>query len=405
MSFDRIGFMQQANQRFRDSLIGMGSGGNSTGLPAVHGVPQAMNHAAAALLQRDPTTAALSQAAEDALQAAHRARSALMLHSIDYIARLVRQELPSADAITIDCQERNMREVFDKKGNTIWSVPASSTSRLRDGIVEDIDAMLNDVIPFGGLTEAGWRYSTESIAYRTVFLPTRAQRGTVAAHYPASRAHGEIRAEYTPGGTPAFDLDGLDDACVRETRDRIRAAIVNTGLEWEPGHMRITAHWTVTYGYSADLALACTALAAAGAINPAALNGVALIGELGLDGRVRPVRNAAAAVRMAQEAGYLNFIVAADDFDKLSRNDVITPVGVNDVAAALSFLEEMHEPTTSTEPNTRPQGTPGEDAGQCAQCDRPLIWDGTGNRLNDEWGEYICTGPKTSGSNVHVLAK
>jgi hypothetical protein len=231
------------------------------------------------------------------------------------------------------------------------------------------------------------------------------QPGAATTNFPASRSHGSIHAEYTPGGTPAFELDGLDDECIRETRDRIRAAIVNSDLEWAPGRMRITAHWTVTSGYSADLALACTALAAAGAIDPAALDGVALIGELGLDGRVRPVRNITAAVRMAQAAGYLKFIVAADDFDKLSRNDAITPVGVTDLAAALDFLEEMHEPTTSPEPEARPQGTPGEDAGQCAQCDRLLIWDGSGKRVNDEYGEYICTGPKTSGSNVHLLAK
>ncbi|WP_086859846.1 hypothetical protein [Streptomyces milbemycinicus] len=54
----------------------------------------------------------------------------------------------------------------------------------------------------------------------------------------------------------------------------------------------------------------------------------------------------------------------------------------------------------------RPHGTPGEDAGTCAQCHRLLIWDGTGKRVNDEWGEYICSGPRPGGteSNVHILA-
>lgn len=180
---------------------------------------------------------------------------------------------------------------------------------------------------------------------------------------------------------------------------------MNSGLEWKPGTLRIVAHWTVVRtGSSSDLTLACTALAAAGAIDPAALNGVALIGELGLDGRVRPVRDVTDAVRTAQAAGYRKFIVAADDFEEVSRNEAITPVGVSDLAAALSFLEEMHEPTT--EPAARPQGTPGEDAGPCAQCDRPPIWDGTGKRVNDAWGEYLCYGPrKDGGSAVHALAK
>ncbi|MFE2424669.1 hypothetical protein [Streptomyces hokutonensis] len=54
----------------------------------------------------------------------------------------------------------------------------------------------------------------------------------------------------------------------------------------------------------------------------------------------------------------------------------------------------------------RPHGKPGEDAGNCAQCRRPLIWDRTGKRVNDEWGEYICSGPRPGGtaSAVHLLA-
>ncbi|MFF6801110.1 hypothetical protein [Streptomyces sp. NPDC012616] len=53
----------------------------------------------------------------------------------------------------------------------------------------------------------------------------------------------------------------------------------------------------------------------------------------------------------------------------------------------------------------RPHGKPGEDAGTCAQCSRLLIWDGSGKRVNDEWGEYLCTGRPPGGtkSAVHVL--
>ncbi|WP_405893749.1 hypothetical protein OG272_15895 [Streptomyces sp. NBC_00104] len=70
------------------------------------------------------------------------------------------------------------------------------------------------------------------------------------------------------------------------------------------------------------------------------------------------------------------------------------------------------DPDTDAETDTaqaapeRPQGTPGEDAGNCAQCERLLIWDGTGKRVNDEWGEYLCSGPRAASprSAVHVLA-
>ncbi|MFI1703024.1 hypothetical protein [Streptomyces griseoruber] len=54
----------------------------------------------------------------------------------------------------------------------------------------------------------------------------------------------------------------------------------------------------------------------------------------------------------------------------------------------------------------RPHGTPGEDAGNCAQCGRLLVWDGSGRRVNDEWGEYLCYAPRRADarSAVHVLA-
>jgi hypothetical protein len=61
---------------------------------------------------------------------------------------------------------------------------------------------------------------------------------------------------------------------------------------------------------------------------------------------------------------------------------------------------------TAPTADDQPHGTPGEDAGKCAQCSRLLIWDGSGKRVNDEWGEYLCSGPRPGGtkSAVHVLA-
>ncbi|WP_406321823.1 hypothetical protein [Streptomyces sp. NBC_00519] len=54
----------------------------------------------------------------------------------------------------------------------------------------------------------------------------------------------------------------------------------------------------------------------------------------------------------------------------------------------------------------RPHGAPGEGAGKCAQCGRLLVWDGSGKRVNDEWGEYLCYGPRPGDveSALHVLA-
>lgn len=353
----------------------------------------------------DPMTGALSHATADALENALRARTVLHRNTLDYAARLIRNALPDAAAITADTDDGELYEVRDAGGKALYRAPFTPASPLDDSLADDVADILRQAFNFGGIVAAGWEVAAEGEPYRSIALPTGAQRRTAATHFPASRAHGEIRAEYTPGDAPGFVLDGLDDECIRETRDRIRAAIANSGLEWEPGHMRISAHWTVGSGCSADLALACTALAAAGAFDPAALNGVALLGELGLDGRVRPVPSVTDAVRMAQDAGYLKVILATDDFEEASLNEDVTVVGADTLQGALSFLEEMHADTTTPAAPAPRQGTPGEHAGTCFQCDRPLIWDATGRGVNDQQGERLCTKPSMGGGFVHVLAE
>lgn len=68
--------------------------------------------------------------------------------------------------------------------------------------------------------------------------------------------------------------------------------------------------------------------------------------------------------------------------------------------------ENDQEKDAAPAADDRPHGTPGENAGNCAQCRRLLIWDGSGKRLNDEWGEYLCYDPRPGGteSAVHILA-
>ncbi|MGW0191152.1 magnesium chelatase domain-containing protein [Streptomyces sp. NPDC003362] len=291
-------------------------------------------------------------------------------------------------AITADTSDGELYEVRNADGRALYQAPSTPVSPLDDSKADDVTRLLKRAFLFGDLDEAGWQTAAEGEPYRSITLPTvdMARRSTAASSFPTPEGMATITAEYTPGATPAFQITGPNSKFTRETRDRIRAAVITSGLEWEPGLMQIVAHWTVVRaGSSSDLALACTALAAAGVIDPATLNGVAMIGELGLDGRVRGVRDVTDTVRTGQEAGYRKFIVARDDFDTVSENSDIASVGVNDLTAALAFLFEMHEPETITPaPKAPTQGTPGEEAGQCAQCSKLLIWDRSGKRLNDE---------------------
>jgi magnesium chelatase family protein len=93
-------------------------------------------------------------------------------------------------------------------------------------------------------------------------------------------------------GLPGYTLVGLPDVSCRESRDRVRAAILSSGLEWPLKRVTINlAPSSVPKAGSAlDLPIALGILAASGQIEPAMLNRLGAVGELGLDGSLRPVR-------------------------------------------------------------------------------------------------------------------
>jgi magnesium chelatase family protein len=113
-------------------------------------------------------------------------------------------------------------------------------------------------------------------------------------------------------GLPSFTIVGLADAAVREARDRVRAAILNSGYEFP--ERRITANLAPgdipKVGPGLDLALACAVLAASGQLPPKRLASHALFGELSLDGEVRPCHGTLAIAQAAQEEGLQALVLA-----------------------------------------------------------------------------------------------
>jgi magnesium chelatase family protein len=116
-------------------------------------------------------------------------------------------------------------------------------------------------------------------------------------------------------GLPAFSIVGLPDAAVRESRERVRAALVNSGFEFPL--RRITANLAPAdlrkVGPGFDLAIAAALLAASGQLDPACLTRFALAGELALDGSIRPVPGALAMAEGARRIGMEGIAVAAVD--------------------------------------------------------------------------------------------
>ncbi|GIG21834.1 hypothetical protein Cch01nite_25580 [Cellulomonas chitinilytica] len=120
----------------------------------------------------------------------------------------------------------------------------------------------------------------------------------------------EVEAHLAPS-LPAFTLVGLPDAALAESRDRVRAAVSSSGLAWP--QRRITVNLSPATlpksGSTFDLAIAVAMLAGAEAVDPLRAVGVVHLGELGLDGRLRPVRGVLPAVAAAVAAGHPRVVV------------------------------------------------------------------------------------------------
>ncbi len=120
----------------------------------------------------------------------------------------------------------------------------------------------------------------------------------------------EVEADLA-AGLPGLTLTGLPDAALSEARDRVRAALVNSGETWP--NRRITVNLLPAalpkHGSVFDVAIAVCVLAGSGMLPLAPLTGVVLLGELGLDGAVRPVRGALPCVLAAARAGFTRAVV------------------------------------------------------------------------------------------------
>ncbi len=133
---------------------------------------------------------------------------------------------------------------------------------------------------------------------------------------------------------PAFTIVGLPDASLTEARDRVRAAVSSSGLAWP--NRRITVNLSPASlpktGSATDLAIAVAVLAAAGLIDRRAARGPVHLGELGLDGRVRPVRGVLPAVSAAVRSGISAIVVPSGNLEEARLVPGATVIGVATLA-------------------------------------------------------------------------
>jgi magnesium chelatase family protein len=166
----------------------------------------------------------------------------------------------------------------------------------------------------------------------------------------------EVEADLN-SGIPGLTMVGLPDAALAESRDRIKAAIVNSDEEWP--RQRITLALSPASmpkrGSSFDLALAAGVLAANGAVPADALAGRVLLGELGLDGRVRGVPGVLPAVLSATGFGFDRCIVPVDN---LAEARLVPGVSAIGVASLRSLVRVLRGEDDGDEPATQPESAP-----------------------------------------------
>jgi magnesium chelatase family protein len=141
-------------------------------------------------------------------------------------------------------------------------------------------------------------------------------------------------------GLPGLSLVGLPDAALAEARDRVRAAVVNSGQVW-PNRKITLALSPATLpkqGSSYDVALACGVLAADDRLAAGALEDVVLLGELALDGRIRDVRGVLPCVMAARRAGVKRVVVPAEALDEAGLVDGVELFGASHLREVLAWL-------------------------------------------------------------------
>jgi magnesium chelatase family protein len=168
----------------------------------------------------------------------------------------------------------------------------------------------------------------------------------------------EVEADIA-SGLPATILVGLPDTALREARDRIRAAIVNSGESWPNSKITVglSPATLPKRGSGFDLAIAIAILAAAEAVPVSALAGKMFLAELGLDGRLRPVPGVLPAV-VAAEADVDTVIVAAQNVAEAALVPGVQVIGASSLIEVIIWLRGGPPPSLPALPDPPPGPVP-----------------------------------------------
>ncbi len=142
-------------------------------------------------------------------------------------------------------------------------------------------------------------------------------------------------------GLPAFTIVGLPDLAVKESQHRVQAAIKNSGFSFP--NRRITVNLAPAdikkEGAAFDLPVAVGILAAFGSLSPAACHNYAFLGELSLDGTLRPVKGAVSMALAAREAGLRGLILPTQNATEAAMVEDMPVYGLSSLTQTVRFLK------------------------------------------------------------------
>lgn len=141
-------------------------------------------------------------------------------------------------------------------------------------------------------------------------------------------------------GLPQFATVGLPDGAVKESKDRVKSALKNSGYDFP--NRKITVNLAPAdirkEGASFDLPISIGILAATGIVDKSLLQRYLLMGELSLDGRIKPVRGCLSVAVAARKAGLTGIIVPAENAGEGAVVEGIDVIGVSELAEVVEFL-------------------------------------------------------------------
>jgi len=153
-----------------------------------------------------------------------------------------------------------------------------------------------------------------------------------------------VEVDYNPKGMPSFTIVGLPDTAVQESRERVRAAIKNRGLEFPARRyvVNLAPADTKKEGPAYDLPIAVGVLVATEQIPPETVTGAMFIGELSLDGALRHARGVIALAYLARELGLRSLYVPAEDAAQAALVDGIDIYPVATLGHLVEHLFKMN---------------------------------------------------------------